>query len=773
MYQYVWDSETRGLLLTNTLSGYSKEPRPVFYEELDLLGFREYWSYPRSTEPIMWAELNSYVYKGRTVARLKGGSLSTVPEITVIEDPEPNGAMLEPVDVRTMVTKNESIMESLVQESIQRIYNTYVQYKGRADVFYVAFSGGKDSLVTLDLVQRSLPHSDFMVLFGDTGMEFPDTYKAVEAVKSYCGERGVRFETARAGVSAPDNWKTFGPPSTTVRWCCSVHKTSPQIKLLRDLLGKQDFTGFAYVGVRGDESSSRSKYDYVSFGEKHRGQYSCNAILEWNSAEVYLYLLSHDLLVNDAYRKGNRRVGCLICPGATERAEYVCGACYPEEVRVFTDTIKDLYREGFSSDAALDRFMEAGGWKARKNGRDLSLAVGYAEGRQSNGDITLDVSDPASNWRQWVKTIGVLISEETPFKIQFNGAVCQFDLEKQSDEGNYIIRIDSETAKGSPEFVKHIKNVFRKSACCKACGECEADCSHGNLRFTNGLVQIDDKCIHCMQCHKAPLGCLVYKSLAQPKGGIIVTGKKRSLNSYSHFAPRMDWMKQYFEYKDDFKDNHTLGSQMYNFFRAFLRDAELLDKNGFTPTAEKVSSLGLLSNRAWGIIYVNVCYAPQVNWYVNNVGFDEDYTSQYLSLLLEEYGAKGISDIIKSLSQLSDLPIGDMGFGKAYVEKRHVISIRRVKWANPEPLVILYALYRFAESCGFRQFTLDTLFDTAIERDGVSPVLMFGLEKEELIGTLNGLSVNYPDFVSASFTLDLDSVNLNTDKTSADILEIM
>lgn len=773
MYQYIWDPDTRGLLLTNNPSGYSKEPRPVFFEELDLLGFGNIWSYPHVAEPIMWAELNNYIYKGRIVARLKGGSLNNAPVITLVEAPEPDGMPLEPVDVNTMIAKNESIMESLVQESIQRIYNTYVQYKGRADVFYVAFSGGKDSLVTLDLVQRALPHSDFLVLFGDTGMEFPDTYKAIETVKAYCDNLGIRFETAKSDVAAPDNWRTFGPPSTTMRWCCSVHKTSPQIRLLKGLLDKQDFTGFAYVGVRRDESSSRSRYDYISFGEKHRGQYSCNAILEWSSAEVYLYLFAHQLLLNDAYRKGSRRVGCLICPGATERAEYVCNARYPDEARVFVETIKELYRNSFSSEAALDRFVEAGGWKARKNGRDLPLSIGYSEERQSSGDIVLTVSDPKSNWRQWIKTIGVLINEESPFKVQFKDELRHFCLDPQTGEGDYIVRIDSETAKTEPEYVKHIKNVFRKAACCQACGECEADCSHGNLHFVNGSVRIDDNCIHCMQCHKASLGCLVYKSLAQPKGGIIMAGKKTSLNSYSHFAPRMDWMKQYLEYKDEFKDKHTLGSQMYNFFRAFLRDAELLDKNGFTSTARVVDRLGLSSNLAWGIIYVNVCYAPQVNWYVNNVGYDEDYTNQYLSLLLEEYGAKGIPDIIKSLSQLSMLPLGDIGFGKAYIEKRHVISIRRSKWDNPEPLVILYALYKFAEACGFRQFTLDTLYDTEVERDGVSPVLMFGLEREQLIGTLNGLSVNYPDCISASFTLDLDSINLSADKTSADILELM
>ena len=52
----------------------------------------------------------------------------------------------------------------------------YEKYKNKVDVFYVAFSGGKDSVVALDIVQRALPHNSFAVLFGDTGMEFPDTY---------------------------------------------------------------------------------------------------------------------------------------------------------------------------------------------------------------------------------------------------------------------------------------------------------------------------------------------------------------------------------------------------------------------------------------------------------------------------------------------------------------------------------------------------------------------------------------------------------------------
>ena len=39
MYKYTWDEETGGLLLLPALSKFSKEPRPVYYKDLDILRF--------------------------------------------------------------------------------------------------------------------------------------------------------------------------------------------------------------------------------------------------------------------------------------------------------------------------------------------------------------------------------------------------------------------------------------------------------------------------------------------------------------------------------------------------------------------------------------------------------------------------------------------------------------------------------------------------------------------------------------------------------------
>ena len=216
MYSYTWDAETGGLLLNSSPLGFSKEPRPVYYKELDILGFDRIWHYEKNDAyPYMWAEANNYFYRGRLVAKTKGGSLYTAPEIIPVEDPEPDGQPLRFVDIPAMVERNQSFIEVLAQDTIKKIYNTYVEYKSKVDVFYVAFSGGKDSIVTLDLVQRTLPHNEFKVLFGDTGMEFSDTYEIVDQIENKCEENEIDFLRAKSEFDPSYTWRQFGPPAQT------------------------------------------------------------------------------------------------------------------------------------------------------------------------------------------------------------------------------------------------------------------------------------------------------------------------------------------------------------------------------------------------------------------------------------------------------------------------------------------------------------------------------------------------------------------------------
>ena len=83
-----------------------------------------------------------------------------------------------------------------------------------------------------------------------------------------------------------------------------------------------------FVGVRAHESVARSKYDYENFGKKQKGQYSYNPILEWTSAEVWLYIFSKKLVINEAYKKGNSRAGCLFCPRGGGKGDFLQYASY-------------------------------------------------------------------------------------------------------------------------------------------------------------------------------------------------------------------------------------------------------------------------------------------------------------------------------------------------------------------------------------------------------------------------------------------------------------
>lgn len=709
MYSYEWDSSTGGYVLTPTPLIFSKEPRPVYYKELDILGFDKHWKYDKNDcFPYMWAEANNYFYRGRLVAKVKGGSCYTAPEIVLIEDPEPNSFPLRFVDIPAMVEKNGNIIEQLAQDTIKKIYNTFVEYQKKVDVFYVAFSGGKDSVVTLDLVQRALPHNSFKVLFGDTGMEFPDTYKTVEEVKKVCAEGEIEFLTSRSQYEPDYTWSKFGPPATVHRWCCSVHKTSPQIIVLRDALGKPDFTGMAFIGVRASESLSRSEYDYVSLGEKHKGQYSCNPILEWNSAELYAYIYLRQLYLNEAYKKGNRRAGCLVCPRAAERNEYMARICYPAQFNALMDKVRDMYSHNFRTEDKLEEFIRNGGWKARKNGRDLPLKIDYKEKSDAHF-FQITVDSPKTDWREWIKTIGVIKNDSSPYIIDFRGSEYQFEVVETND--CLKVRYDIALAKKAPLFTKLLKNVFRKTACCIGCKECEADCHKGMIHMHDGKVTIAEGCVHCSQCHKVDKGCLIYKSLELPRGGTKM-GKTQSLNCFSHHAPKLDWMEQYFTFKNEFKEKNTLGSQMFSFFKRFLKDADLLDDNGFTRFAEIISDIGLDENLSWALMLANLAYNPQIGWYICNISFGETMSKEYVCSMLVDSGAdeKWVNDVWSSLARILDLPFSHVGLGEMVKEKNKAVALYRTGWQVPDERVILYSLYQFSEKCGnFKQFTLTSL----------------------------------------------------------------
>ncbi len=783
MYSYEWDKETGGYILQSTELKFSKEPRPVYYKELDILGFDKYWEYDKNDKyPYMWAESNSYYYRGELVARTKGGSLYTKPELDIVnENPDINGK-LQFVNIPKMVEKNKAIMETLVNATVKRVYNTYIAYKNKMDVFYVAFSGGKDSVALLDIIQRALPHNSFKVIFGDTKMENPDTYDLVNKVDSMCQDYGIEFLRATSHLNTNASWLAFGYPSQKLRWCCAVHKTTPQINLLRKVLNKRDFKGMAFVGVRRDESLMRSKYETISEGEKHEGQFNFNAIDDWNSAELFLYIYENNLFLNESYKKGNSRVGCLMCPMSSGKHEYMKRACYQKEVDYFVDLIKRSSNRKFEEEQKERQFIENGGWKIRNNGRDLKVPdIKYEEKTEDDKLFIYVIKN--TKWSIWLKTLGEFYSDDgINYKMIFmpqkqQTAEYLFSVEEESNKLKFTLNAKSKT-RTDIKFLSLFKSCLKKSAYCLGCRECEANCINGCISMSNGLVI--ENCQHCFKCHNIDSGCLVYNSIKILKG----VEKKMSLDCYLSFGVEKEWVERYLKYKEDFwkSEYNDLGSMKITALKRFLRDAKLkLETDKTDPTSLKMNEIYdkhiLNTFDYWSIILVNLAYSPQINWFLKNTVINERYLVDELKDKISDGSSVGtISNIISSLKNLiMKTPLGqEINIASCEMSGNKLESITRLKSRGINPIVVLYSLYRFAEACGdYYQFTLTRLFNYSIDSDGVSPARIFGVDKEELQKILMGLSINYPDFINTTFTLDLDNINLRKNKTSFDVLNLI
>ena len=401
MYKITWDKETGGVQLHSRIveGTLSTPPRPVFYEELDLLGLDKLgWTYPHAEEPIMWAVNKQYWYRGVRLFDAKGANIYTKPTLEMQPGVEPMA--LVAVDVKKMLQRTSDLMFVLENEAIEFIRDTYLAYakvnktyakadankldfeamaeraekksrqrmavvkqdcdsfdimplataekegkrvllSTKIDRFIASFSGGKDSQVVLDLCTRAIPPTDFEVIYSDTGYELPPSIALYKEVEAHYKKKfpSLRFLTARNHESVLNYWDKIGTPSDNHRWCCSVMKTAPLYrKLMEETDKRQKF--LAFEGVRAEESVNRSEYNRIGKGVKHKFVVNARPILNWNTTEVFLYLFEHELHINAAYRVGKPRVGCILCPFGSPWDDMVVNNCYPDNLKPFLERIE-------------------------------------------------------------------------------------------------------------------------------------------------------------------------------------------------------------------------------------------------------------------------------------------------------------------------------------------------------------------------------------------------------------------------------------------------
>lgn len=193
------------------------------------------------------------------------------------------------------------------------------------DGYYLAFSGGKDSITCYHLLKMA-------------GVKF-DAHYNLTTVDPPELVRFIKKEYPDAEIHYPEisMWKLIEqkgmPPTRIARYCCSE---------LKEGGGKGRFV---VTGVRWAESvrrkSTRKLLEFDAYGSQSKkaienreiflnsdnderrkmiencqikGKHILNPIVDWEDSEVWSFIKSNNIPYPDLYDKGFDRLGCIGCP---------------------------------------------------------------------------------------------------------------------------------------------------------------------------------------------------------------------------------------------------------------------------------------------------------------------------------------------------------------------------------------------------------------------------------------------------------------------------
>jgi phosphoadenosine phosphosulfate reductase len=377
-----------------------------------------------------------------------------------------------------------------------------------------SFSGGKDSLVVLDLL--SSVARDFAVIFIDTGLEHPWTR---EYVDRYARKSGLRLIRASAEDAFDDSFPTFGPPAKDFRWCCKVCKLAPVAKLIEERFPHGTLT---VEGNRRLESFARSQLSMIEENPFVPGQVIVNPIRDWTALEVWLHILWRGLEFNRLYEEDIERVGCWMCPSALASECAELERLSPELAKTWHARLTEWAQEH-----GLPReYVSHGFWRWKEpppKMRDLAKRLGVEVRPKRADTLELRVLKGVSPCAAGGYSVDAVLSMPEAVGLDRVAELLKTvgEVELVQDFGVAIVRAGHANAKAfaggqltavgeTPEAASELfdlvaRAVLRANMCTK-CGICTKVCERGAI-VLDGAVTVDEK--KCTRCGKCAESCVV------------------------------------------------------------------------------------------------------------------------------------------------------------------------------------------------------------------------------------------------------------------------
>jgi phosphoadenosine phosphosulfate reductase len=190
--------------------------------------------------------------------------------------------------------------------------------------YYLAFSGGKDSVVLKTLANIAGVKYDAHMSW--TSVDPPEV---MDFVRRYHPD--VIFDRPKKTM-----WqliiKNKFPPTRLMRFCCSELKECHGMN--RVIL----------TGIRGDESNKRKNRGMIELCRTDPRKRYVHPLIDWTQSDVWEFIKTRNVPYCSLYDKGFDRIGCVMCPQASHKQRLFEAERFPNFYRAYMRVFDKLIK---------------------------------------------------------------------------------------------------------------------------------------------------------------------------------------------------------------------------------------------------------------------------------------------------------------------------------------------------------------------------------------------------------------------------------------------